>query len=306
MAKIKIKNQSAGSLILRKLDKTEHINTIELDILKKNEIPTLFSPQKTLEIQKGGLCYRIDGCVPLSELLSREMEFGLFCRLILDLTHTVQDCNAHGIRSSNLELNAESVFYDKREKSFRFLFWPLITLEEATDFRAVFESLGRRFTPAGEDQECRRRYLSFFDSRAQFNIAQMEKHALALQEWWAMRSVPEEEGRRLVITELSTGKRAEAAQFPFVVGRSPENCSFSWPGDASMSRRHFSLYRDGGAVFLTDLGSANGTVLNETHFLSPHADKPTPEGLTRLKANPQIKHGDQIRAGKTVFRCQFI
>ena len=306
MAKIKIKKQLDRVLITRKLDKTEHINTIELDILKKNEIPTLFPPQENLEIQKNALCYRVEGCRPLSELLSAEMEFELFCRLALDLAHTIRDCNAHGIRSSNLEINAESVFYDEEENTFRFLFWPLVTLEEPTDFRAAFEALGRRFLPAGEDQECKRRYLSFFESRGKFNIAQMEKHLLALEEWWRRRTVPAEESRRLVIIEMSTGKRAEAESFPFVVGRSPELCSFSWPGDSSMSRRHFSLYRDGGAVFLTDLGSSNGTILNESAFLSSKSDKPTPDGLTRLTGNPQIMHGDHIRAGKTVFRCQFI
>ena len=52
MHKIKIKKQQSGVLITRKLEKTEHINTVELDILKKNEIPPLVPPQQTLEIQK--------------------------------------------------------------------------------------------------------------------------------------------------------------------------------------------------------------------------------------------------------------
>ncbi len=305
MRKIKIKKQLHGAQVTRKLEKTEHINTIELDILKKNEIATLFPPQETLEIQKAGLCYTIRDCSPLSGILAQEIGFDLFCRLALDLVHTIQECNAHGIRSSNLELNAESVFYDEEENTFRFLFWPLVTLEDATDFREEFRSLGLRYRPLAGEEEGREKYLAFFESRAKFSIAQMEKHILALIEWQKKRGGPAQETRRLAIVEMGTLRRTEVESFPFIVGRSQEQCSLSCPGDGSMSRRHFSLYEDGGVVYLTDLGSSNGTILNETTFLSPKAGMPTPDGLTRLSGNPQIMHGDHIRAGKTVFRCLF-
>ena len=305
MRKIKIKKQLHGAQITRKLEKTEHLNKIELDILKKNEIPTLFPPQETLELQKSGLCYTVRNCTQLSELLSREIEFDLFCRLALDLARTIQDCNAHGIRSSNLELNAESVFYDEEENTFRFLFWPLVTLEDATNLREEFRSLGLRYKPLPGDEECREKYLSFFEARGKFSVVQMEKQVLALKEWREKRGGPAEENRRLVITEMSTGRSAEVDSFPFVVDRSQEQCSFSCPKDVSMSRRHFSLYEDEGVVYLTDLSSSNGTILNETTFLSAKAEMPTPPGMTRIGGNPQIMHGDHIRAGKTVFRCRF-
>ena len=306
MGKIKIKTRRGVTRITRKLVKTEHVNTIELDILKKNEIPGLFPPQQTLDIESKALTYQVEAFPTLAELLEQEMDSGLFCRLVLELVRTVQDCNSHGIRSSNLELDREAIFFDEKNQSFRFLFWPMVTLEEVQDFREEFRTLGLHFKPAGPDPECRRRYLSFFESRAKFNIAQLEKFVQELSEWWERRCAPLSRARYLVMTELSTGKRVEMSAFPFVVGRSQELCAFSWPGDSSMSRRHFSLYQNHGCMYLSDLGSRNGTVLNESFLLSTDEESVTPEGMTRLSANPRIRHGDFIRAGKTTFQCQFI
>ena len=306
MGKIKVKKKRGLIKITRKLEKTEHVNTIELDILKKNEIPALFPPQQTLEIKNKELCYTLEECPTLKELLDSEMDSALFCSLVLKLIRTIQDCNSHGIRSSNLEISEEAVFYNEKDRSFRFLFWPLVTLEEVLDFREAFRMLGQRFHPAGQDKECKRRYLSFFDSRAKFSIAQLEKYMQDLSEWWARRCAPLSEARYLILTEMSTGKRMEMTQFPFVVGRGQEQTNFPWPGDASMSRRHFSLYRERGAIYVSDLGSTNGTILNESEVLLTNDEAASPEGLTRLSANPVIRHGDYIRAGKTTFQAQFL
>lgn len=305
MHKIKIKEKHGLSHVARQLEKTEYLNKTELDILNKQEIFTLYPSQQSFSVQKKKLCYSFETCDVLSGFLERGMDFDLFCRFVLDLVQTIQACDAYGIRSSNLELNPDAILFDEKEQSFRFLFWPLITLENVLDFREEFRTYGLQFCAAGQDQECKRRYLNFFESRAKFNIEQFGKYVLSLSEWWVERAKKTGE-RGFSLTDISTGRRMEPKQFPFVVGRAMEGCGFSCPGDKYMGRQHFALYMQSGMVYLRDLGSLNGTILNETQIISKNSGAAIPDHLPKLEESAQIRHGDYIRAGRTVFQIMFL
>lgn len=74
-------------------------------------------------------------------------------------------------------------------------------------------------------------------------------------------------------------------EFPFMIGR--EGCNWNFAGDRHVSRRHARISRTDGIFYLTDLGSSNGTFINEA----------------RIEANePILLSSDseaQIRLGKT-------
>src|SRR5690348_7168069 len=59
-------------------------------------------------------------------------------------------------------------------------------------------------------------------------------------------------------------------------------------GDSEVSRRHASLSFDGSAVTVTDLGSTNGTFVNEE----------------RVDAARRLEPGDRLRIGTTVFELR--
>jgi signal transduction histidine kinase/pSer/pThr/pTyr-binding forkhead associated (FHA) protein len=69
---------------------------------------------------------------------------------------------------------------------------------------------------------------------------------------------------------------------PQLIGRSSEALAIS---DNTVSRRHAELTPDGGAWFLRDLQSQNGTYVNGT----------------RIRDRTQLNNGDQIRVGSSVF-----
>lgn len=73
------------------------------------------------------------------------------------------------------------------------------------------------------------------------------------------------------------------ADRPFVVGRE-QGSDAVFSGDLLLSSNHFSILSSEGQVFLTDLGSTNGTYVNDTRIL-------------RARVYP----GDAIRAGTTIF-----
>ena len=72
-----------------------------------------------------------------------------------------------------------------------------------------------------------------------------------------------------------------------LVGRDPD-CGLQF-GDGSVSRRHSRIFLAGGAVYIEDLGSQNGTFVNGSRL-----------DLARL-----LRSGDEIRVGDVVFKLKF-
>ena len=71
------------------------------------------------------------------------------------------------------------------------------------------------------------------------------------------------------------------------LGRDPSN-NILLDKDTSASQFHARLDLDKGRIFVTDLGSANGTWVNGRRITSP----------------THLKHGDRIRLGNTIFRLK--
>jgi hypothetical protein len=69
-----------------------------------------------------------------------------------------------------------------------------------------------------------------------------------------------EDGGFLAELILPDGRRVSIGNKPIVIGRLPE-CDVVL-NDSNVSRRHAELRRSGDGVFLTDLGSTNGTRVN--------------------------------------------
>ncbi len=88
----------------------------------------------------------------------------------------------------------------------------------------------------------------------------------------------------------------------FIFGRD-KNCHARLPeGDLEASRHHFILEVNPPAVSLRDLGSLNGTYVNNTkHGGRRETDNPQDADQSRLPA-VDISHGDLIHVGRTVIR----
>ena len=89
-----------------------------------------------------------------------------------------------------------------------------------------------------------------------------------------------EDGGFLAELVLPDGRRVTVGSEALVIGRLPE-CEVVLP-DSNVSRRHAELRRKGDGVFVTDLGSTNGTRVNGT---------PVREQL--------LASGDEVSVGST-------
>jgi len=70
-------------------------------------------------------------------------------------------------------------------------------------------------------------------------------------------------------SRLCTGGTVIEAEFPCVLGRAP-GCTYRLD-NPRVSRRHCALWLREGRVFVQDLGSSNGTRLNDDRLTSPQA-----------------------------------
>ncbi len=101
-------------------------------------------------------------------------------------------------------------------------------------------------------------------------------------------------GRRFEFTSHQT----------FLFGRAPD-CHAELPsGDTSASRHHFLLEVNPPAARLRDLGSLNGTHVNGVRHGGRAKGQSPQHSKGREQAQLDLKHGDEIRVGATVFRVE--
>ena len=91
-------------------------------------------------------------------------------------------------------------------------------------------------------------------------------------------------GILIVIYGHDLGRRVHIGVEPVVIGRSPQ-CEIQVDQE-SVSRNHCRVWFDGSGFFVHDLGSTNGTYVNDSLV----------EGEGRLR------HGDQLKVGRTILK----
>lgn len=91
-----------------------------------------------------------------------------------------------------------------------------------------------------------------------------------------------------VVETPSPGERTRRTfnRFPCVIGRSSQ-CDVRLTGDSHLSRRHAQLVLENGRILLTDLGSNNGTFVDE-HLIDPNTAIPLSDGQV-IRLGPQTR-----------------
>lgn len=88
----------------------------------------------------------------------------------------------------------------------------------------------------------------------------------------------------------------------FIFGRAP-NCHIRMPGeDATVSRHHFILEVDPPDGRLRDLGSKNGTLVANRKCGGRARGETPEEGARHRYPQVDLRHGDRIQVGETLFR----
>lgn len=113
---------------------------------------------------------------------------------------------------------------------------------------------------------------------------------------------------KVTLTITAGVKRGEIFEFSehdtIVVGRS-QDCKISLPDDdLFVSRHHFLMEASPPLASLRDLGSKNGTYVNNVKYGGRKIDETPEEGAQRQYPVVELKDQDVVRIGDTTFRIQ--
>lgn len=92
----------------------------------------------------------------------------------------------------------------------------------------------------------------------------------------------------VVASGVHQGKTIAIPGPQFLIGRDP-SCHLR-PASPAISKKHTAIFVHGGKLYIRDLGSTNGTFLNDE----------------LITADQEISHGDQIKVGPLDFTIQLI
>jgi pSer/pThr/pTyr-binding forkhead associated (FHA) protein len=101
------------------------------------------------------------------------------------------------------------------------------------------------------------------------------------------KAAPRRTWRLLVIEPSAASGRAFDVNGELTIGRAA-GCGVSLPDDTFVSNVHARVYERDGDVYVEDLGSTNGTLVNGA----------------LLDSARKLKKGDRIAAGQTVLEAQ--
>jgi pSer/pThr/pTyr-binding forkhead associated (FHA) protein len=85
----------------------------------------------------------------------------------------------------------------------------------------------------------------------------------------------------------------------WILGRS-RSCSLRLPGDATVSRQHCLIEMDTRGVWVQDLGSLNGTLINGTRISRGNAPC-DPDATCVESPRQELADGDELRICNNVF-----
>lgn len=280
MEHISVKKKIDRLIVTHKIDKTEQVNSMELDIITREEIPALLPVQIRRSISGKAFRFVIQSLIDLRSFLKSDIGFDTFAQIISQTVRALQDCESHGIRCGNLELSSDLAFYDYSRHQVRLICWPLISLSAYSNVPAFFMELGSIYTSAGKDSDYRLRYLEFFNSRAKFDLDAFGKFVESLEKQWRDEQAAEDNGgtgkphkpegipptvglRTSTIQRLSQKATINITHYPFTLGRKIEFCDYALEDNPYVSKRHVTILLRNNQTYIRDNGSANGTYLND-------------------------------------------
>lgn len=286
MEHISVKKKVDRLIVKHKIEKTEQISTMELDIINKREIVALLPVQLHKRFMGKELMFVIQDYQDLRSFLKSGISFDIFVKVIVQVIKTLQSCESHGIRCGNLELNSDLSFFDYKSQQVRMIYWPLISVTSTPNISAFFLELGSIYVSKKEDSDYRIRYLQLFDSRAKFELDGFEKQVEMLFKKWKEKDEPivdvkvKERKDDLTMTvglrtsylqRVSTNQTIEITRYPFTIGRVLEYCDYALEENNYVSRRHVTILLRNGQAYIRDNGSANGTFLDGMR-IKPNTD----------------------------------
>ena len=302
---IKNKSKNQNIWIINKLDKFERLNHEELKFLSNGVVKGLAPVDVAVKRHR---------CI-LSVKLANQMTAADYCRESMDtatiltiLSGTLQialECERRGLRPDNLCWDENDVFLDLDSGKICMLYWPVIRLNRADQaILRFYQNFLNYMIRDNIDSSVINAYSTFFYQRDTINLFSFEAVVRKIQENWKRaqeaNTLEIRQNSRAAVYEYHRAsgiikgnawlessvdtRKVWLNREKVVLGRSKQESDVVISNDASVSRCHAQVIRQGDKYYLEDLQSKNGTFLEEQR-LKPYKPKELTDGM-------QVRLGD--------------
>ncbi|MBR3040199.1 MAG: FHA domain-containing protein [Lachnospiraceae bacterium] len=198
------------------------------------------------------------------------------------LSQILEQMEAINVRAPILNDESEKEDYDLED----FLETEKLTEEEKEGRESILGKLGRLFNGLGKKKGNTEEANDYYDKPETEEIIPEEQDVATEEEYTRTRLLWSEEEERRELVCCITGERYSLQKFPFVVGKSEADVDLCLK-DPSVSRLHARFFERDGKVWIEDLNSTNGILVNEL----------------RLETNETVMlaRGDRIYLGDSGF-----
>ena len=181
MSKITLKNKKGKITIINRLSYPETVNEQIYNAIASG----MFEGLIPLYIRKKKKEVRIEcvvqGLMPLNQYFSGIVNKKMFLDFVHVIALQIKSCEKNKINANNLVLQSDMIFVDSKNRSFKFIYWPVVNNKRENPPHLFLKQLPFDFKfSQQEDTEYLKIYKEFFEGINPFSINSFYKLVLNL------------------------------------------------------------------------------------------------------------------------------
>ena len=268
--------------LVRAVGKFERVNAEECRMVSSGDLGRLTPVYMSSLSRKTELYADVTSLYPLSAYMRQAVNAQTAVKWLWDTAQIAHMCECNGLQIERLCWDPSCMYVDAHGHVVM-VYWPVTTLEPPrfSAFRFYYEFC-HVLAHSRLSVRLYRRYYEFFSHRNTMDFAEFYNLVQRLYKEFTERCSEQEHLKKADVQEVidhRVGKRESASAClknrktgdvlylkseTVVFGRDAGYCTVDCSACQGVSRRHAAVYKKGDRYYVTDLGSSNGTFVDNT------------------------------------------